>query len=70
MANLVPVRNFNIEAEKMNLVLKKRRVKFSWEDLINDYLTYDTKFNPNVINDLDAKDLSMIRHVFRFKTYQ
>ena len=65
MANLVPVRNFNIEAEKMNLVLKKRRVKFSWEDLINDYLTYDTKFNPNVINDLDAKDLSMIRHVFR-----
>ena len=69
MANLVPVRNFNIEAEKMNLVLKKRRVKFSWEDLINDYLTYDTKFNPNVINDLDAKDLSMIRHVFRFRTH-
>ena len=56
MTNLVPVRNFNIESEKMNLVLKKRRVKFTWEDLINDYLTYDSKFNPNVINDLDAKE--------------
>ena len=54
MANLVPVRNFNIESEKMNLVLKKRRVKFTWEDLINDYLTYDSKFNPNVINDYDV----------------
>ena len=43
MTNLVPVRNFNIESEKMNLVLKKRRVKFTWEDLINDYLTYGIK---------------------------
>lgn len=55
------------EAEKLNEVLKHKRVKFTAEDLRKEYDAFDTKWKKSFADQIGLPELSEIYAVYHFK---
>ena len=55
------------DVDKLDQVLRNRRVKFTAEDLINDYAAFETKWKKSFASQLGLPELTELAQVYKFK---
>lgn len=56
-----------IDPERMNQVLRRRRLTITWEDLLEEYVQLRPRYRPELFSHMTLQDLQVFSRIFEFK---
>lgn len=56
-----------IDPERMNQVLRRRRLTLTWEDLLDEYARLRPRYRPELFSHMTIQDVQLFSRIFEFK---